>query len=196
LAKKFCRRPVALPRLGCQSSAHGRQLDPTRRGATALELGRVCRDRGGGVDCPELFRFFDHGPLSRAGPARRPPLGPGASNAPSAADANRLRRAVGWWWESLWAQQLRCRSDRERAACRAELALRPRAARCRVGAARSELGTPCPAQSHPADSKRRGLPGDDQPARGDDFVQLSDQDRVEIDFPLGCFPIGAFEHRL
>ena len=73
---------------------------------------------------------------------------------------------------------------------------RPRAARCRVGAARREPGTPCPAQSSPTDSKRRPLPGDEQPARGDEFAQLPDQDRLEIDFPLGCFPIGAFEHRL
>jgi hypothetical protein len=32
--------------------------------------------------------------------------------------------------------------------------------------------------------------------RGDEFAQLPDQDRLELDFTFGCFPVGAFEHRL
>ena len=32
--------------------------------------------------------------------------------------------------------------------------------------------------------------------RGDEFAQLPDQDRLEVDFTFGCFPVGAFERRL
>ena len=31
---------------------------------------------------------------------------------------------------------------------------------------------------------------------GDEFAQLPDQDRLEVDFTFGCFAVGAFEHRL
>ena len=32
--------------------------------------------------------------------------------------------------------------------------------------------------------------------RGDELAQLPDQDRLEVDLTLGCFPVGAFERRL
>ena len=32
--------------------------------------------------------------------------------------------------------------------------------------------------------------------RGDEFAQLPDQDRLEVDFTFGRFPVGAFERRL
>ncbi len=32
--------------------------------------------------------------------------------------------------------------------------------------------------------------------RGDEFAQLSDQDRLEVDFTFGCFPVSAFKRHL
>jgi hypothetical protein len=47
----------------------------------------------------------------------------------------------------------------------------------------------------------RGLPSaslswETSSHRGDEFAQLPDQERLEVDFTLGCFPVGAFEGRL